>query len=83
MKTLYWNGISDVQITKETKKNSKRVGTAQISAVFNAKQSGDLMMIKTISGLIGIAKSEWERFVAIHNTESNVLKSELQQIAAM
>jgi len=79
MKTLYWNGISDVQITKETKKNSKRIGTAQISAVFNAKESGDLMMV----GNIGISKAEWNRFMLIHRSESNELKSELQQIAAI
>ena len=79
MKTLYWNGISDVQITKETKKNSKRIGTAQISAVFNAKESGDLMMVSNI----GISKAEWNRFMSIHRSESNELKSELQQIAAI
>ena len=79
MKTLYWNGISDVQITKETKKNSKRVGTARISEVFNAKESGGLMMV----GNVGISKSEWNRFMAIHRNESNELKSELQQIVAI
>jgi len=79
MKTLYWNGISDVQIIKETKKNSKRVGTARISEVFNAKESGDLMMV----GSVGISKAEWNRFMSIHRSESNELKSELQQIAAI
>jgi hypothetical protein len=79
MKTLYWNGVSDVQISKETKKNSKRIGTARISEVFNAKQQGELVMV---SGH-GIKKSEWDRFMVIHSSESNTLKSELQQVAAI
>ena len=83
MKTLYCNGISDVQITKETKKNSKRVGTATIEAVFSAKSSGDLMVIKTLTGNVGIKKTEWDRFMAIHNTDANILKSELQQVPAI
>ena len=83
MKTLYWNSITDVQISNETKKNSKRVGTAKISAVFAAKKECDLMMIKTSQGNVGVSKTEWDRFMSIHNTESNILKSELQQLAAI
>ena len=68
MKTLYCNGISDVQITKETKKASKRIGIASMTAVFAAKREGCLRIIRMSCGNnVGLTVDEYDRFMNIHD----------------
>jgi hypothetical protein len=69
-KTLYWNGASDVQISNENKKTSKRVGIASIGSVFSAKKEGLVRIIKTCAGnSVGVSLNEWDRFMSIHDSE--------------
>ena len=80
MKTLYCNGISDVQITKETKKTSKRIGIASMAAVFAAKKEGSLRIIRMSCGNnVGLTADEYDRFMTIHDSkqqrENNTLST--------
>ena len=80
MKTLYWNGASDVQITKHAKQ-SKRIGTASIRSVFAAKQEGDLRLIKLANGHnVGVTVDVWDAFMALHDSEH---QRELNAIASL
>lgn len=81
MKSLYCNGISDVQISKETKKGSSRLATASLSNVFGARLISGLRMVKTHCGHnIAIKASEWERFVTLHSSEFTLLKMLASQV---
>ena len=70
MRTLYWNGASDVQITKHNHKKSVRIGIASISNVFSARKEGDLRIIKMAHGHnVGVTEEEWQRFMELHDSE--------------
>lgn len=83
-KSLYCNGLSDVQITNETKKASKRVGIASMQAVFNAKKEGNIRVIKMCSGQnTGVSENAWSEFMQIHDTEQAREKMSLQAVKAL
>lgn len=84
MKTLYCNGFSDVQITKETKKASKRIGIASMGAVLAARKEGDLRIIKMSNGTnTGVSCEEWERFIAIHDSKQTRDNATLARMPAL
>ena len=84
MKTLYCNGISDVQITKETKKTSKRIGIASMAAVFAAKKEGSLRIIRMSSGgNVGVSCDEYDRFMSIHDSKIQREKSTLANMPSL
>ena len=84
MKTLYCNGVSDVQVYNENKKTSKHIGTATMGAVLSAKKEGEVMTFKTSSGQnVGVKIDLWSEFMDIHNTDKNRMNSELKAMPKM
>ena len=81
MKTLYCNGVSDVQVSNENKKTSKRIGIASMGNVFAAKLKGTIREFRMTNGSIaGVSEQVWNDFMEIHNTQQVIEKVQLDSM---
>lgn len=84
MKTLYCNGTSDVQVSNENKKTSKRIGTASMGSVFSAKKEGDTMTFLLSTGKrVGVSIAEFAKFMSIHDNEVSRLNVDMKNMPLM